>query len=457
MSKNISILKLFTVASVCFLLPLVVGSINPQSSLSAIAQAEEEKKEPKYKNVKTRQRQSVGAKCAKALEKIQVVLEEEENFVESLSMLQDIEASSKTCKSPYEQTQIWKFKGYVYYSLNDFPSAIRSYRQVINGEGTPEDLKLDTRYTIAQLYTAEGRYADAARELETWMAESTIVGNDARGLLAQIYYQLERKADALDMVEFAINDVEAKGLLPKERWWSLQRVLYYEKNDYKRVTSILEKLVKHYPKWTYWKQLGGMYGEQEREMDRLVASELVYLSNQFDKESQVMGMAYMYLGQEVPYRAAVIIEKGINDKIIEPTVKNLEVLGTAWYQAKELKKALASLERASKKSDSGELQSRIAGIYLDLGKDKEAYEASIKAEKKGSVKRPDSNYLVMGNALVNLHCYKDAIVAFKKSLKAAKTKKDKRYPTQWIKFADVEGTRLGKLRDLGAKVPSCAK
>ena len=81
MSKNINILKLFTVASICFLLPLVFGSVNPQSSLSSVALAEEEKKEPKYKNVKTRQRQSVGAKCAKALEKIQVVLEEEENFV----------------------------------------------------------------------------------------------------------------------------------------------------------------------------------------------------------------------------------------------------------------------------------------------------------------------------------------------------------------------------------------
>ena len=57
-------------------------------------------------------------------------------------------------------------------------------------------------------------------------------------LLAQIYYQLDRKQESLWIwLEFAINDVEAKGLLPKERWWSLQRVLYYEKNDYKRVTS----------------------------------------------------------------------------------------------------------------------------------------------------------------------------------------------------------------------------
>jgi hypothetical protein len=49
------------------------------------------------------------------------------------------------------------------------------------------------------------------------------------------------------MLESAITDVESKGILPKEGWWGLQRVLYYEKDDYKRC-QILEKLVKHYPK-----------------------------------------------------------------------------------------------------------------------------------------------------------------------------------------------------------------
>ncbi|MDP6198250.1 MAG: hypothetical protein QF884_03905, partial [Porticoccaceae bacterium] len=176
-----------------------------------------------------------------------------------------------------------------------------------------------------------------------------------------------------------------------------------------------------------------------------------------DKESQVMSMAYMYLGAEVPYRAAKIIEKGMSDKIIERNAKNLEILGTAWYQSKDLNKALKALESASRFSDKGNLQSRLAGIYLDLGRDKEAYKASVKAAKKGGVKRPDANYLVMGNALINLHCYKDAISAFQKSLKAAKDKKSKRYPKQWIQYADAEGTRLGKLRDVGATVPSCSK
>ncbi|MFT7166840.1 MAG: hypothetical protein ACI9BG_001546 [Parasphingorhabdus sp.] len=42
-------------------------------------------------------------------------------------------------------------------------------------------------------------------------------------------------------------------------------------------------------------------------------------------------------------------------------------------------------------------------------------------------------------------------------MKRAKDKKTKRYPQQWIRYADTEGNRLQKLRDVGAKVPGCNK
>lgn len=454
MSRSTKFLAVFSAA---FLLPLFVAVIAPNAGFSGAAViAADAKPEPKYKNVKTRKRQSVGARCSKALEKVQPEIELE-NWAGSLEMLQAIETNVKTCASDYEQTQVWKFSAYIYYSLDDYKNAIRSYRRVVDGEGTPIELKLDTRYTLAQLYTVLEDYKNAAKELEIWMEASLIVGADAKMLLAQIYYQLERKNDSLRFVNEAIADVEAKAILPKEGWWGLQRVLYYEKNDYKKVVNILEKLVKHYPKWTYWRQLGGMYGEQEREMDRLVATEMVYLNGKLDKESQVLSMAYMYLGAEVPYRAAVIIEKGMKDGIIKSSAKNLEILGTAWYQAKDLNNAVKALENASKKSDTGNLQARLAGIYLDLGRDAAAYKAATRADKKGDVKKPDSNFLVMGNALINLNCYKDAVGAFKKSLKAAKDKKGKRYPKQWIRYAETEGSRLQKLRDVGATVPGCNK
>ena len=87
------------------LFPLLASLFVPHADFGSSALAAEEKKEKKYKNAKTRQRQAVGAKCGKALEKIQVTLEEE-LWAESLRALKDIEASSKTCKSDYEQTQI---------------------------------------------------------------------------------------------------------------------------------------------------------------------------------------------------------------------------------------------------------------------------------------------------------------------------------------------------------------
>jgi tetratricopeptide (TPR) repeat protein len=462
-------LKLFSLLTVCFVLPALVsvGTSDSVFSASAVAQ---EKKEPKYKDVKTRKRASVGKTCAKALDKVQgekgpiaLASEAEEGvdtsglWQEAQDMLLNIESRPKVCMSDYEQTQVWNMLGFVKYSLDDIPGAIGYYKRIVESEGAPPEFKLDTRLTLAQFYAATEQYALAIVQYELWAEKAFVIGADQRLTMASIYYQLDRKDDALRTVELGISDMEAKGLVPKERMWSLQRVLYYERDDLKKVTSILKKLVTHYPKWLYWKNLGGMYGAQEQEMNQLVSYELVYLNNELTTESDVMSMAYMYLGADVPYRAAKIIAKGMRDDIVEENAKYLDLLGTAWLQAKHLPEALKAFERASKLADSGEIQYRIASIYLDLGQDKKAYQASVKAANKGGIKNPAANYSKMGSALINLHCYKDAIKAFNKSVKAAKTKREKRFPRQWIKFANYEGDRLQKLRDVGATVPSCSK
>ena len=232
-----------------FVLPLVAANISPDSSFSSSAQAQEEKKQPKYKDVKTRQRASVGKKCASALEKVQVI--EQELWAESLEQLKSIEASTKTCDSDYEQTQIWKFMGYVYYSLDDFPGAIGAYQKVINGEGTPEELRLDTRYTLAQLYTVEEQYGLAIEQFEIWMDAAFAVGAEQHLMMAQLYHLLGRENEALEMTNLGIAEAEVKGSKLADDFCKLQLSIYFQIKNYQKVKSLMEKLNKNNPEWVY--------------------------------------------------------------------------------------------------------------------------------------------------------------------------------------------------------------
>jgi len=412
--------------------------------------AQGEEQERKYDDVKTKQRQAVGQQCGKVLEGVQA-LTEAESWAQAQSALQ---GASGACKTSYEKSQVYNFLGYVLYSQDKYKEAVQAYTNMIREPEADQQQVINTRYTVAQLYLILEDYPAAIRELEAWMKVSPTVNADAKVLLAQAYYQTNRKNDALRLVEEAIREQESKGVLPKEGWWSLQRVLYYEKDDYKRVVDILKKLIKHYPSFSYWRQLGGMYGELNQEINQLVATEVTYLAGDLDEERQLVSLAYMYMGAGAPYMGARIIEKGMKEGKIKRTGENLEVLGLAYQQGNDSKKALPVLEEAAKAAGKGSLYARLSGVYLDLDENEKSVAAARNAISRGGVDRIDITYMNLGNALINLHCYDDAIKAFRQ---AANSERSAEYARQWIEFAEKEGERRGKLIESGPKIQGCKK
>ncbi|KKL83863.1 hypothetical protein LCGC14_1970500, partial [marine sediment metagenome] len=285
------------------------------------------------------------------------------------------------------------------------------------------------------------------------------------------YYQLDRKAEALKLVSSAVESVEAKGGVPKEHWWSLQKALYFEKagsqrkvkgssgktkgsknKDYQKVVSILKKLITYYPSHSYWHQLGGMYGQMEEEGHRLASLDILYLDKALTKSQHLMSLAYLYLGAGVPYRAAQVIEEGVKQGVIERSGKNMETLGGAWQQARETKKALVALEEAAKLSDKGAIWSRLAMVYLDLNEHAKAVHAARNALKKGNLKKPAYTQMTLGNALVNLHCYEDAAEVFRD---AAKNQKGRVTAEKWVEYVSGEATRRDRLIESGANISGC--
>ncbi|GAB3105531.1 tetratricopeptide repeat protein [Pseudomaricurvus hydrocarbonicus] len=408
------------------------------SSGSAFAQEGEQEK-PKYTTKKSYSlRQNVFKDFAKVQEKTDA-----SDWKGALVVLKDLEASKGAKYTSFEKANLWNYFGWVYYSLEDYPQSIRYYKKVLAEEELSEALELGTLYTLAQLMFVQEDYRGAVDLLKKWMKLQPIVGADAYVLIAQGYYQLNDMNSALSNINTAVDKFESTGKVPKENWYTLQRAIYYEKGDNKKVISILEKLIRHYPKITYWKQLSGMYGQVEQEKNQLHSLDVVYLAGELNNEKELLNLAYLYMGQDVPYKAAKIIDKGMKEGKIEKTSKNLEVLATAWRLSQDVKKSIPVMEEAASKSDKGDLYARLAGIYLDNDENKKAIEAGAKAYKRGSIKRPDQLQIVLGMANANLKQYGKAIKEFEK---AAKDKRSKKFAVQWIEFCKNEKKREDSLK-----------
>jgi uncharacterized protein HemY len=462
---------LFLYLALTVFIPQLLVSTGFSSTAGSVSA--EEKADPdegrKYDNVKSRKRQSVGKKCATKLESVQKQFSGETtpNRAQLKTIVTQLQSYlTDSCTSSYEKSQIYNMLGFVHYSLDDYRQAVKNYRLLVAEPEADERQKTDTRYTLGQLYMALEEYKNAAQQLEAWMEESAIVSGEGKVLLAHAYYQLNRKREALTLVNGVINAEQAKGRVPKEGWWLLQKVLYFDLaestasgvsskakiNHYKKVIAILKQLIRHYPKHSYWYELGGIYGQLEEDKQRLATLDILYLDKALTKSRELLSLAYLYLGAGVPNRAAEIIEKGMAENSIEPSVKNLEVLGAAWQQARETKKALGPLKKAAQRSSNGEVWARLSMVYLDMDDNFNAVAAARKALQKGGLKNPSYTHMTLGNALVNLYCYRDAADAFSE---AANYKKSKTTAQQWIAYAKGEASRRESLIESGAKLSGC--
>lgn len=370
--------------------------------------------------------QATGAIDAKTFEKLMKAQEltEAGKHTEALAELDVIKNKGKV--KGYGKAQMWNFYAFIYASKEDYANAIKAYKEVIAIEETPDALRLQAKYTIAQLYFQLENFKLCIQYMNEWLKSTIKPTPTAHIMLAQAYYQLKDYDKALSNVDKAV-DLEVKaGRKVKENWLRLKSALYYDKGDYAKTAETYELLVKLYPKVNYLKQLAGMYGELGKDMRRLTVYDSIYVDGDMKKSGDILNLAYMFLGQDVPYKAAKIIEKGMKDGIIKKNQKNIETLGNAWAQANQHDKAIPVLEEAAKLSSKGKLFARLAGVYFDAGDYKKAADAAKKAAEKGGLKNPGNNYLLMGMSYSNLKQHEKALQAFRQAKKTKKILKDAR-------------------------------
>jgi len=393
--------------------------------------------------------------------------EDDPDFPLAKNILTELENRQSELKS-YDRSVMWNYWGYVYFSEEDYDSAMGAYRKLLNEPEATVPLRTASLLTLAQLNLVKGNWDRGIALILQWMDEVENVTAQSHSLLGQAYFQKTDYVKARSSIETAIALAEEEGYTPKEQWYVLLAASLNELKDQKIISEayalneqlgIFEILVNFYPKKLYFLQLGGTYSQMEREEDYMITLKAAFDKDLLDKEGEYLALAQLLLLKQNPYWAAQVLIAGQKKKItivdektkeekvvsvVKDTERNLKLLADAWRMAQEINKAIPVLEKAAKMSKEGDTYVLLGNLYLFEDRMEDSIRAIDAGLKKSKVKSRSQAQLVLGQAYFELERFDEA----KKEFRAAARDEDKRIKktaNSWIKYAENEAIRVQNL------------
>jgi len=328
---------------------------------------------------------------------------------------------NKKSLNPYEKSIIQQMLAGIYIREENYQQATQSFQRVLSLAALPKGSLLNIHYSLAQLYMQQGSYNDALDQFNLWLRETPQAKAEAWQFLASIYVAKEQYSKAVKPAEKAL----ALTASESEPLYQLLLGLYQRTNNNQRAIHLLEKMIEIFPKnKEYWMQL--FYTLNEEGKDKLAVSilDLAYVNKLLDDGDELSHLAQLHIFHDNPLRAALILETGIKQGTIKATDSHLQLLASAWFNAKEYEKSLRSLKQAAKLSGEGKIYFQLAQAYSELNRWQEVVVALQKALDDKSLKNVGACHLLMGIAYIELEDYKQAQVSFQKSLRDDTSKKE---------------------------------
>lgn len=343
--------------------------------------------------------------------------------------------------APHEKAQLYTAFGYTYFAQEKYAESAASYAKVLEQEELSEAMRISTLYTLGQLHFHLEQFDQALGYLDQWLELANNPGPEPYILKGQALYQLGRLNEAAGPVSKAIAVAESRGKKVQENWYALLRVIYYETEDYENLLDVLEVLVVQYPAKEYWMHLAAAFGEMGQEGNQLAAYEMAYALGYLQSSTEIVLLCQLLLQAEVPYRAGVLLQEGLQNGNVISNANNWRLLSQAWILAQENDAAIVSLGKAAELSDDGELYARIAQSYANLGQWEQSVTAAGTALDRG-VKKPQELQMMRGMAYYELGQFTAAKAAFAEAQKSTQGREN---ASRWMAYVEREEKRLQEL------------
>ena len=339
----------------------------------------------------------------------------------------------------YEKAVVTQALAQVEWARENYDSALMYFETAVEIDALPDLAHFSLMYQIAQLYYMKERYDEALDKLALWMCKvpPEKITAESYILKASIYAQ---KKDWRNVVEAADTAI-AMSDDPKEGWYQLKLASHFELEQFPMAAQTLEVIIQKWPdRKDYWVQLSQIYFKLKKYDEALSIMALAYRRDMLDKQLDITYLSNLYSNSDVPYKAAAVLQKGIEDGLVEADTKHWTITADAWFAAEEMEKALYAYEQAGKKSDDGEIDLRRAYILVDMERWDEAAVAVNAALEKGgfSERKTGDAYVIQGMSEFNLGNYDRARTAWNQASNYPRVRKSAQ---QWLNRMREERAR----------------
>lgn len=335
--------------------------------------------------------------------------------------------------SHYTQALFLQTAAHIAIKQDHYKNAIQYLVEVIKLKALPDYVEQNIKYNLTQLYAQESDYKNSLKMLKNWMIANLKITPDIHIFAATIYAHEKQYTTAIKHVKKAI--AQSDHLV--ESWYQMLIAFHLQQKQYRKTIAVYQTLIKHFPKKViYWKQLSGLYMQIKETQQALSVLKLANDQGLIVEPSDIHRLANLYLYLNIPYQAALFLQKKLTTTMLASSTKNWAKLADSWILAKEYGNGINALSKAaSLEKKHGRYEVKMGRLQMENGQWDQALALFNMGIKKGGLEKKMQGqvYLLKGISAYYSHQPKLAIKAFKK----AKTyDAERKKADSWLRLFD---------------------
>ncbi len=352
---------------------------------------------------------------------------DEDNLGEALELMDRIRPGRL---SDYEGAQLYQTYGFAYSQMDREDEAFEAFGKCLELNALPTAVQQGIVYSMAGYYAGQERFEESNETLLRWFRYQAERVPEAYILMGANFAQREMMREALPYVVLA-NQLSEE---PNENWRNLQLAIHVELEQFPDAIDLLKENIGIWPgNLRYYVVLSSLYMQTQNDEGALAALTIPWFRGMLVEETDILNLARLNLFLESPVRAGMVLEEAMKRGHVEENADNLRVLLNAWTLAREMDRAVNTIDKLAQLSEDGEYYHRKAMLLNESGDWEGVVESCRRALEKGGLERPGDVWVLQGVALAELRRFDEAITAFE-SARRSGNDNIRRNANAWIGY-----------------------